>query len=72
MPFLIITSTCPASLLHVRGGPASSSKCGTSTTVNFTTTLQNETTQTGGAICVAHLCHVDLVRLNWGERLRQI
>jgi hypothetical protein len=36
------------------------------------TTLQNETTQTGGAICVAHLCHVDLVRLNWGERLRQI
>jgi hypothetical protein len=35
-------------------------------------TLQNETTQTGGAICVAHLCHVDLVRLNWGERLRQI
>jgi hypothetical protein len=34
--------------------------------------LQNETTQTGGAICVAHLCHVDLVRLNCGERLRQI
>jgi hypothetical protein len=33
--------------------------------------LQNETTQTGGAICVAHLCHVDLVRLNWGERLAE-
>jgi hypothetical protein len=42
--------------------------------VNITpkATLRNETTQTGGAICVAHLCHVDLVRLNWGERLRQI